>query len=91
MINTSQCITEQYVSDEKLSRPSIYETGCDFIVFGRIDDFLGISAILAISAIFARALSLFLFSSSVGCCDVILASLSKEKMEKKMKSYPKKI
>jgi hypothetical protein len=77
MINICHCITEQYVSDEKLSRPSIYETGCDFIVFGRIDDFLGISAILAI---FARALSLFLFSSSVVCCDVILASLSKEKM-----------
>jgi hypothetical protein len=77
MINICHCITEQYVSDEKLSRPSIYETGCDFIVFGRIDDFLGISAILAI---FARALSLFLFSSSVVCCDVILASLSKEKI-----------
>jgi hypothetical protein len=55
------------------------------LFFGRIDDFVGISAI------FARALCLFLFSSSVGCCDVILASLSKEKMEKKMKSYPKKI
>jgi hypothetical protein len=61
------------------------------LFFGRIDDFVGISAILAISAIFARVLSLFLFSSSVVCCDVILASLSKEKMEKKMKSYPKKI